>query len=74
MKSQVKVLKIILKIKTLKKLIIKYLFLDDIKSYKLTELQNLAKNKKLSIMKKGKTKDVNKTKLELYNELKGLFK
>tara|TARA_B100000927_G_scaffold288434_1_gene283045 strand:- start:1899 stop:3290 length:1392 start_codon:yes stop_codon:yes gene_type:complete len=52
----------------------KIFILDDIKSYKLNELQKLAESKKLPIMKKGKTKDIKKTKQELYNELKGLFK
>ena len=51
----------------------KVFILDDIKSYKLPELQKLAESKKLPIMKKGKTKDIKKTKQELYNELKGLF-
>ena len=52
----------------------KVFILDDIKSYKLPELQKLAESKKLPIIKKGKTKDIKKTKQELYNELKGLFK
>ena len=47
----------------------KVFILDNIKSYTLLELQNMANEKNISIMKQGKTKEIKKTKQELYNEL-----
>ena len=47
----------------------KVFILDNIKSYTLLELQNMANEKNINIMKQGKTKEIKKTKQELYNEL-----